>query len=288
MPPSQLYPFFDYSEDKEFHFSVTRASAKNDLAVVWGGREVLPGLDPFIEHQNPPWAFIKYSVRGEGIYRFDGDRVRIKPGMVFWSGPKAWSRLEPAGDAPLVNYVVLLVGHGLKRLFCKFLHAQAGFSCLVCPEEVEATMTDLMVEGLGASDHRVSNCISLMEVLLRRIDSNMESRMKPKRRAHTTYWECKRYIEAHFETVRELGEVAGACNVTVPYICRLFDQFDTHGAYEYLSELKMRKAQRLLTQKKMRIKDIAAAVGYKDFKLFSRNYKLHFKHNASSYRKLHT
>ena len=49
----------------------------------------------------------------------------------------------------------------------------------------------------------------------------------------------------------------------------------------------MGKAERLLTNTQMPIKDIAAAVGYRDLQLFSRNFTLHHGLSATRYRKQH-
>lgn len=278
---------FDPSEDKAFAFPVCHERTHSHMAVRWGGREVLPGDMPFIEHRNFPWAFLKYTVRGHGVFKFGDQTVRIEPGMVFWSEPSAWSRLDPEGDAPLVNYVLVLLGRDLKKLFGTYLHGQVGATHLARPQEVESILREILVEGLGANDHREDNCRHLTEVLLRRIDTNMVSAMKPKKLARKTYWECRTFIETNFERISELSQVAIACEVTVPYICRLFDQFDTVRAYEYLSSLKMSKAERLLTHTQMSIQEVAAAVGYKDLQLFSRNFRLHHNLSATQYRKQH-
>jgi AraC-like DNA-binding protein len=287
MLPTPPVDHFDPLEDKAFAFPVCQQRTHPHLALRWGGREVLPGEMPCIEHRNFPWAFIKYTVRGHGLIRFEGQTLRLEPGMIFWSRPEAWSRLEPVGEEPLVNYVLILLGREVEALFTRFLHAQTGATHLARPQDVEAILREIIVEGLGASDHREENCAHLVEVLLRRTDTNMSSPMKPKKLARKTYWECKTYIETHYERITELGQVATACGVTVPYICRLFDQFDTVRAYEYLSSLRMSKAERLLTHTQMPIKDVAAAVGYKDLQLFSRNFRLHYHKSATQYRRQH-
>lgn len=281
-------PHFDPASDREFEFDVTLGLTHPQMAVRWGGREVLPGQVPTIEHRNYGYAVIKYTVRGEGIYRYDGHAVRIEPGMVFWSKAMAWSRLEPLGTAPLVNYAVMLYGREVNKNLEKFLHAEMGATRLSNPDDVEDVMRDIMVEGLSNSDYRGENSERLVEVLLRRIDCNMTSTVKPKKLARKTYWQCKRFIERRCDEITELGEVADACDVTVPYICRLFDQFDTMRPYEYLSALKLSKAERLLTRSNQAVKDVAAAVGYKDLQLFSRNFKLRYGKSPTKYRKAHT
>jgi len=278
---------FDPTEDIAFEFDVSRIVDHKSLAVRWGAREVLTYERPSIRHVNYPFTFIKYVVRGSGVFHFGGGRVALTPGMAFWSKEKTLTRLEITEEGLLVNYVIMLFGEDLARLRRKYLHESVCATELHDPRQIEAIMEDLILEGQGASDCREENCTDLAMVLLRRLDSNIVSIRRPNKLARRTYWRCKRYIEANFAHINELGQVADACSVTVPYLCRLFDQFDDLRPYQYITTLKMSKAQRLLTTTQDTVTDIARALSYKDLQLFSRNFKIVCGKSPSRYRKDH-
>jgi len=278
---------FDPGRDTVFEFDVSHAVDHKVLAVRWGGREVLTYEEPVLQHSNYPFAFIKYVVRGSGVFSFGEDRLALEPGMAFWSKHKTSSRLELKGEGPLVNYVVMLTGDDQEKLFEKYLHEPIYATQLLNARQVESVMADLMLEGLGSSDYRAENCTDLARVLLRRLDSNMTSIRRPGKLARRTYWRCKQYIEANFARISELGQVADACQVTVPYLCRLFEQLDEMPPYQYVTALKMSKAQRLLSTTEASITEICKALGYKDLQLFSRNFKIACGKPPTRYRKDH-
>ena len=278
---------FNPLEDKEFEFDATHGLTHPHFAVRWGGREVLPPGGECIEHRNHPYAFVKYCVRGAGSFRYDSHAVNIEPGMAFWARDLMWSRLEHRGAQPMVNYVVCVIGREIRRMFETYLHSAIGATRLQFPRDVAAIMCALMEEGLASSDYRQVNSVALFEVLLRRIDSNIASTIKPQKLARKTYWECRKYIERQYAKIGDLGQVADACDVTVPYICRLFDQFGRTRAYEYVTNLKLSQAERLLTRTRLPVTEIAARVGYKDLQLFSRNFKIRHGQSPRAYRKQH-
>lgn len=278
---------FNPLEDKEFEFDVTQGLFHPHLAVRWGGREVLQPGGEVVEHRNHQYAYVKYCLRGSGVLRYGSTVATIEPGMVFWSRDMMWSRLDPRGDRPMVNLVVFLFGRDVKQLFEKNLHSAIGATRLQFPHDVEAVMSDLMVEGLASSDYRDENAAALAEVLLRRIDSNIASTIKPQKLARQTYWECRKYIDRNYVKISELKQVADACDVTVPYICRLFDQFDKLRPYEYITQRKLSQAERLLTRTQLSVTEISARVGYRDLQLFSRNFKIRYGKSPRAHRKQH-
>jgi AraC-like DNA-binding protein len=279
---------FDPSQDQDFEFDVTLGLTHPQLAVRWVGREVILPSQPRIEHKGSPVAYIKYCVRGRGAFQVDGVRHIVKPGMVFWTDSKVHSILDLRGEAPLVDYVIAIFGRDVGLLLDRHLHSRSGITTLSHPEQVARIMEELMQEGMHSSDYRKENCVDLAMILMRRIDTHMTSSLKSRKKSRQSFWTCKKFIEEHYERINELGEVADACNLSIPYLCRLFEEFDDLRAYQYLSQLKLSKASRLLTTTRMSVTEISLSLGFNDLQRFCRNFKSLYGKCPTRYRKDHS
>ena len=60
-----------------------------------------------------------------------------------------------------------------------------------------------------------------------------------------------------------------------------------HRISKYSAELKMSRAETLLLRPDAPVRDIAIAVGYKDARLFARNFKSAYGKNPTEYRNEH-
>lgn len=82
-----------------------------------------------------------------------------------------------------------------------------------------------------------------------------------------------RYIEAHFGEKITLEELARECNFNVKYFCRIFKQYTSQTAMEYLNQYRLHKAEVELWATKDPLSEIAVRNGFFDAAHFSRYYK---------------
>lgn len=268
-----------------YAFNVSTDANHPELAVRWGGREVATHELPIA--QAIPYTIIKVSLLGSGVFKTEDEEWEIEPGMAFWFTPGIRSTLVAYEGTKLASYVIFLCGDGMQRRVKRYLHEPVGAIELTDPDPVVSIMEEIMLEGRGAGDTREENCADLARVLLRRIDSQMYSPIQANKLARKTFRTCRKHIEDHFADISMLAQVAEQCGVTVPYLCRLFDQFHDSSPYEYVTKLKLSKAERLLLSTDSKVKDIATSVGYKDLQLFSRNFKAAYDLSPSQFRKAH-
>lgn len=81
------------------------------------------------------------------------------------------------------------------------------------------------------------------------------------------------YIAAHYTENLTLQSVADIVHLSKSYFSHLFKKQTERNFIDYLIELRIREAKRLLTQNDCRIYDVAGAVGFKDVKYFSKVFK---------------
>ncbi len=94
------------------------------------------------------------------------------------------------------------------------------------------------------------------------------------------------YVEAHYaENNLSYEQVADYAGVTKTYLSRLFRANTNMSYIEYLSRIRLTKADELLRTTDMPLRDITHAVGYLDESSFRRKYRAHFGHSVSDVRR---
>ena len=99
--------------------------------------------------------------------------------------------------------------------------------------------------------------------------------------------EAEAYIAQHFHEDIDLDIVSRAVGFNASYFSRVFKEETGKKFIEYLTEMRMQEAQRLLSETDMAIAQIAEKVGYGDDKYFSRAFKKFTGLKPKEYRKLY-
>ncbi len=92
------------------------------------------------------------------------------------------------------------------------------------------------------------------------------------------------YIAAHYTENLTLQCVADTVHLSKSYFSLLFKKQTEMNFIDYLIELRIREAKRLLAQNDSRIYDVAGAAGFKDVKYFSKVFKKITGHTPVEYR----
>ena len=83
-------------------------------------------------------------------------------------------------------------------------------------------------------------------------------------------------IRARYAEPVSLEMVAKELYITPMYLSRIFKKGTGKNFREYLIEVRMSKAQKLLKTGELTVHEIASMVGYDDSSYFSRSYKRQF------------
>ncbi|MDR2551827.1 MAG: helix-turn-helix domain-containing protein [Treponema sp.] len=81
------------------------------------------------------------------------------------------------------------------------------------------------------------------------------------------------FIRGHYPEGVQLGDAAQAAMVSAAHLSRLFTEHLKTGFSDYLTELRIGEAERLLKEPGLTVKEIAYAVGYQDPNYFSKTFK---------------
>ncbi|GHU81466.1 hypothetical protein FACS189468_4160 [Spirochaetia bacterium] len=81
------------------------------------------------------------------------------------------------------------------------------------------------------------------------------------------------YIHDHYAEGLQLGSAAEAAQVSPAYLSRLFSEHLNTSFIDYLTDLRLAEAEKLLRTSKLNIKEVSFAVGYQDPNYFSKLFK---------------
>ena len=84
---------------------------------------------------------------------------------------------------------------------------------------------------------------------------------------------------------RTISDLAAELNLSVSRLQHLFKQTTGIGLGQRLTEQRLQKAALLLTHSRLRIKEIAASVGYEHTSSFTRAFERRFEQTPLAYRK---
>jgi two-component system response regulator YesN len=86
----------------------------------------------------------------------------------------------------------------------------------------------------------------------------------------------KKYIDKNYRNIITLEDTAARFFVSKEYLSRIFKAENGQGFSDYVTELRMRKARKLLLVYKLPIKEIVDKVGYIDTAHFYKTFKKYF------------
>ena len=114
--------------------------------------------------------------------------------------------------------------------------------------------------------------------LLQRLEATLlarEQQMIPRRESDAAALaeRVRLYLQENYDQPVDFSSLADSLAVSAPYPSKLFHEQEGKSPSRYLTDLRMRKAQKLLMDTQLTVREIAVRVGYPDPFHFSRNFK---------------
>lgn len=94
-----------------------------------------------------------------------------------------------------------------------------------------------------------------------------------------------KYVGEHYDKEIRLDMLAGLCDLSKSYFCRLFKETCGVGVSEYVIGLRMDEACSLLEKTDLTVVAVAVEVGYADCGYFNKLFKKHIGCTPLEYRK---
>ncbi|MEI6946374.1 AraC family transcriptional regulator [Paraflavisolibacter sp. H34] len=252
--------------------------------------DILPNFDP-VWHYHPELE-LHYVIRGEGV-RFIGDNVsNFSEGEILLLGenlPHTWRCEEPYYEAETGLEVEVIVIH--------FLPHCLGRDLLLLPEaflirnllekakkgmeirgEARDRVAALMRQAVGATNlDRLILLLSLLKILAE------TEEFEPITSAHAFYKsnaqetarlnEVCSYTLSNYKKEITLEEIAAVSNLSVTSFCRYFKLMTKKTYFDFLIEIRISHACRMVIEDKLPIGMICAECGFNNISNFYRHFK---------------
>ena len=114
--------------------------------------------------------------------------------------------------------------------------------------------------------------------LLQRLEATLlarEQQMIPRRESDAAALaeRVRLYLQENYNQPVDFSSLADSLAVSAPYLSKLFHEQEGKSPSRYLTDLRMRNAQKLLMDTQLTVREIAVRVGYPDPFHFSRNFR---------------
>jgi len=166
------------------------------------------------------------------------------------------------------------------RFLKPFLEGRTVFRNLIHNDEELCHSAELLFHELQAKDYAFELAVkgyfyAMISALLRR---HIKSVMSQEERAAQEKYglllmPAISYISAHLSEDLPLELLAGLCNITPKYFCRVFRSLTGMTSTAYITELRIARAEVLILSTGKPIAAIAESVGIQDPSYFSRCFK---------------
>lgn len=263
-------------EKKGIWFYEPSDFSKNNLYYpMWGAEYVCTA--PYKVEREYMDAFMLFSIlEGEMYYRYENQDFCAKAGQFvfldchrpncYWAEEpirKQWIHFNGNNAAAYHNLIFSQYGPCLEH---RSKAASALFEIL---KGLEKGLVD---------DHGMS-------LLIHTILSDLATDPTDKKQSHMIQ-PALNYIADHYYEEINVEKLASLCNVSAVYLTRLFQQELHRAPHEYLQQIRLNNAARLLTETRDSVESIAEACGFSGSTHFIRMFKKRYQTTPLQFRKL--
>lgn len=235
---------------------------------------------------------ITYIVSGRAQYFVNGDTYIVSDGDIILFNniePHGWEVLEPL-TLIVMTFQPELIANGFALLdydyLEPFLERGTNFkNVLPASEQVTKDIHQLLLDISEEDEkHTVgyqlmikANILKILTLLIR----HSQNSPKPDRLLSRKALEMKRlssvfdYINKHYTERLTLADAAEMAYMSPNYFSQYFKKVTGQTFSDYLSGLRIKKAQELLKNSDKNVIDIAMACGFRNMSNFYRMYKKH-------------
>ncbi len=221
---------------------------------------------------------------GSGTYRLGNKTYQVEKGDIFFTPMNIMLSYPPDKDAPW-KYIWFAMKRNTLSKYLPLLGIDENnpVKKLNNFEQIQDIVTSALEECISKEYFSVYSCMALFMQFLA-IEAKVT---KPLKDTKETYMESiKAYIENNYTSPDfTVDALCSTMHLSHSYICRIFYECEGCTVINYIEQLRLNQAAKLLSQTKLNVSQIASIVGYSDPLHFMKRFKLKHKMTALSYRK---
>lgn len=217
---------------------------------------------------------------GESESSLNGKDYEVRRGQVYFLTPADFHNLTKG--KPLYIYNVHFAADAVSsRILERLVSSKRR---LFVPEDdhfdkiihLVSIMESLQEENFGRDPiiSRLLECVLLL--LTASSKGSSEDEVAPSTRDNKSVQKAIIYIHEHFKENPPLSDIAAVAHLNERYFCTCFREYTGKTYKEYLKELKLSYARRLLLVSEMSVTEIAESSGYATQSHFNREFKSYY------------
>ena len=225
---------------------------------------------------------IEYIISGKGYINVNDVNYPIRENTLFFFTPLDFEKIEIDGDVKLLNIS-----------FCpEWIHesiANELTSYTVINDYIFPYTERICNEYRKKKQFNQTIIENMLTIMLIDISRNIrENEIKQGNRYDKNIRKAINYIHLHFKNNINLNEVAKITYLSPAYFSTVFKKSTSMSFLQYLTDLRLKYARRLLVNTKISITDICYNSGFSSFSNFSRLFKGKYKMTPRLYRELNS
>lgn len=232
--------------------------------------------DYYLDRPHYAYHALEYVAEGRGELVMDGVSSPLAPGTVFSYGPSTRCTLRTDPARPMLKYFFALAGCRVAERLREAGVEPGSVRAIKTHAEIQSVAGDLIREGQRAGGHVRAICLTLLELLLLKIQDALSTEACEGSLAQGNFLRCKAVIDANCAELKTLDDIARRAGMDVSSACRLFRRYQGVTPYQYLLRRKMALAAGYLIDSPLLVKEVARRVGFDDPYHFTRCFtKIH-------------
>ncbi|MCJ8329289.1 MAG: helix-turn-helix transcriptional regulator [Lentisphaeria bacterium] len=232
---------------------------------------------------NQKFSLIQYCCSGFGSLRVGDDLYRVDPGQAMLLNLPGDNRYWLPDDASHWEFIfIILSGRDISNFIDKINREHGPLVNLdpqsIAIETLESTIRQILNQSItspySGSALAYNLIMSFMHDLLPQGSSNINPMS-----------ELKQYCQENYKKQLSIDELAAYMDLSKYHFCRRFKEWEGITAGEYLNQLRLKEASRLLRYSDSRIGEISNECGFSDPNYFAKVFRKAFDMSPSDYRK---
>ncbi|MDF2663173.1 MAG: AraC family transcriptional regulator [Paenibacillus sp.] len=267
---------------------------RNDFEIAFS-KKTAPSTMPRCHYHD--YYEIYYLLSGERYYYIEDTTYYLKQGCLLFIGK---NRIHKTIDAsrPEHERIVFYFDDALLQTY-----PAADAETILLPFRAESSMLELNVQEQSYAENLLfqmsrehvdtgqigkqlflqSLVVQLLLFAARKMNTADDV---PAQLMHRKIAEVLDYCRSNYNESITLSFISSNFYISPSHFSRLFKQYTGFNLPEYLNTLRIREAQRLLRETKLKITEIAERVGYANITHFNRKFKLATQMSPNEYKSM--
>lgn len=233
-----------------------------------------------------PFVLFQYTFAGRGRLAYEGESFEVQPGQAmilhFPHNHRYW---WPLGNPPWEFLYVCFHGSEMLRIWAE-IESRRGALATIREKspvfEVLGRIMDCPASDSSAAAFRISGLAYDFAMTLARevIPHAAETSDE-----NNPFWKVMRFCQHHLHESIGVDDLARVAGISRYHFSRRFKRQQGVAPAEYLGQLRLRQAVRLLRAERLPVKEIAARCGYRDANYFCRVFRRALGTSPGDFRK---